>query len=143
MIHLINIKFFKKIFLFITLLVVMYHGSPLYAAMCPPCMCVESTSGNMESTYVETQLSILDGYIQPDIQGAIDKAKEALELAKKSYQNIVNIEEVTSLALQNEEEIVALLEKLYRQKILEVDAKKALLKAKITSNEITILKDNK
>lgn len=110
----------------------------LFAATCPPCTCVESSSSEMQNKYLETQLSFLDGYIKPDIQVSIDKAKLALEDVKKSYNNIAKTEEITLYIIKEEAEMVSLLEKLIKQKQLELQTKLVEIKAKVQNNEVVL-----
>lgn len=112
--------------------------SSLFAATCPPCTCVESSSSEMQSKYLETQLSFLDGYIKPDIQLSIDKAKLALENIKTSYNNIAKTEEITLHIIKEEAEMVNLLEKLIKQKQLDLQSKLIEIKAKVENNQVVL-----
>lgn len=107
-------------------------------AYCPPCVCTESNSQSLTSDYLYSQIAVLNGYIIPDIDAAIEQAKNTLEATKKAYASILNTEQLSLSILSDQAQMADLVEKIALKKELEAKLKINELKTKIATQEIKI-----
>lgn len=114
-----------------------------FAATCPPCICTESTSTSSSESYLQSQIAVLNGYIEPDIQKATENAKSTLEEVKKSYVVILSTEALLTSILKDHVAINQELEKTIQKKEIEIKGKIALIQNMITNNQIRLLEINK
>jgi len=92
-------------------------------AKCKPCVCTESSSCGQSSSYLSSQSSVLEGYIVPDVQEAIARAKDAVKTTEGTLYTLNERRAGEIIVLNEYKKNIYLLKKIENKVLINVLSK--------------------